>query len=242
MFINSEMVVLSRTSKLTLRAVGDRNPLDVVALEKLAAAAAGRAGAGRHPGQVRHPRHHQPVFRLRQRRLCWLQRGIFLRGRKSFFQNKHFWAWYSEIYPGEVWRCNIVDFSCMYVIFFQICLIFSCHPPEQRWLLLQYVQWPLPAFTFVGKYWKRWWCWKTCSPSLKSNISARVFTESSSAALCSKVPSLRSKTFSSTGSRSRPSPPWESSLWRTRVFFFHDHSWSLITLEGSPLPRVESGF
>ena len=64
MFINSEMVDLSRTSGSTLRAVGDRNPVDVVALEKLAAAAGGRAGAGGHPGQVRHPRHHQPVLRL----------------------------------------------------------------------------------------------------------------------------------------------------------------------------------
>ena len=138
------------------------------------------------------------------------KRDIFKRA-EVFFQKKHFWAWYSKIYPGEVWRCIIVDFSCMHVIFFQICLIFSFHPPEQRWLLLQYVQWPLPAFSFVCKYWKRWWCWKTCSPSLKSNISARVFTESSSAA-------LSSKTFSSTGSRSRPSPPCESSLWRVREF------------------------
>ena len=84
------MVELSRTSESTLRAVGDRNPLDVVALEKLAAAAVGRAGAGGHPGQVRHPRHHQPVLRLRQRRLCWLQRGIFLIGGKSFFKRSIF--------------------------------------------------------------------------------------------------------------------------------------------------------
>ena len=84
------MVDLSRTSGSTLRAVGDCNPLDVVALEKLAAAAAGRAGAGGHPGQVRHPRHHQPVLRLRQWRLRWLQRGIFLGGVDVFFQKKRF--------------------------------------------------------------------------------------------------------------------------------------------------------
>ena len=81
------MVELSRTSESTLRAVGDRNPLDVVALEKLAAAAGGRAGAGGHPGQVRHPRHHQPVLRLRQWRLCWLQIGIFSK-RGTFFFNR----------------------------------------------------------------------------------------------------------------------------------------------------------
>ena len=84
------MVELSRSSESTRRAVVDRNPLDVVALEKLAAAAGGRAGAGGHPGQLRHPRHHQPVLRLRQWRLCWLQRGIFFRGRKSFFKRSIF--------------------------------------------------------------------------------------------------------------------------------------------------------
>ena len=84
------MVDLSRTSGSTLRAVGDRNPVDVVALEKLAAAAAGRAGAGGHPGQVRHPRHHQPVLRLRQWRLCWLQRGIYFLRERTFCSREAF--------------------------------------------------------------------------------------------------------------------------------------------------------
>ena len=146
------MVVLSRTSKLTLRAVGDRNPVDVVALEKLAAAAGGRAGAGGHPGQVRHPRHHQPVLRLRQRRLCWLQRGIFLGGAVVFSSEEAFLGQIFLSYPDKVWRClSLILCSCRHIIFFQICLSFSFHPPEQRSLLLQYVQWRLPAFPFVCK-------------------------------------------------------------------------------------------
>ena len=151
MFVNSEIVNLSRTSGSTLWAVGDCNPLDVVALEKLAAAAGGRAGAGGHPGQVRHPRHHQTVFRLRQWRLRWLQRGIFLGGAVVFSSE----AFLSQIflsYPDKVWRClSLILCSCGHIIFVQICLSFSFHPPEQRWLLLQYVQWRLPAFPFVCK-------------------------------------------------------------------------------------------
>ena len=93
-------------------------------------------------------------------------------------------------------------------ISFNIGFRFSFRPKAQRWLLLQCVPWrpPPPPYMVLQmdeNWFSKWILWEnkcTCSPSLKSNMSARVFTDSSSAPLVSsRCDSLSSATTSGSG-------------------------------------------